>query len=50
MVANTHDLPLRSKEASEPTTQKSDGVVEYGKGLLQEQFLFDPKYRNLNHG
>lgn len=50
MVANTQDLAIRPKEASLLVDQKAGGVVEYGKELREQQFLFDPAFRNFNHG
>ncbi|KAK0736264.1 pyridoxal phosphate-dependent transferase [Apiosordaria backusii] len=40
MGDTTTDLPIRAK--SEP--------VKFGHALRDSQFLFDPSYRNLNHG
>ncbi|KAK0641387.1 pyridoxal phosphate-dependent transferase [Cercophora newfieldiana] len=50
MVASTVDLAFRTKEGSQATTQETDDVVQYGKALREQQFLFDPNFRNLNHG
>ncbi len=41
----TQELPLREKAAD-----AQSGPVEFGHKLRDEQFLFDPSYRNLNHG
>jgi len=43
-------LAIRAKDVSPSTTNMANVVVEYGKGLREQQFLFDPSYRNLNHG
>ncbi|KAK4142230.1 putative L-cysteine desulfhydrase [Dichotomopilus funicola] len=40
-MAEQKELPLR---------EKANGPVKFGHGLRDEQFLFDPSYRNLNHG
>ncbi|KAL2259874.1 hypothetical protein VTK26DRAFT_6301 [Humicola hyalothermophila] len=37
----TQDLPVREKDS---------GPVAFGHSLRDEHFLFDPSYRNLNHG
>jgi hypothetical protein len=39
-------LPVRQKEADASQT----GPVKFGHELRDNQFLFDPAYRNLNHG
>ncbi|KAK5653236.1 hypothetical protein OQA88_9135 [Cercophora sp. LCS_1] len=44
-ATTTHDLPVRSKSTPEETPVKS-----FGKDVLKTHFLFDPTYRNLNHG
>ncbi|KAG7288361.1 Glycosylphosphatidylinositol (GPI)-anchored cell wall endoglucanase [Staphylotrichum longicolle] len=41
----TQELPLREK-----TDGVQTGPVKFGHELKEEQFLFDPSYRNLNHG
>lgn len=41
----TQELPLREKADGVQT-----GPVKFGHELKEEQFLFDPSYRNLNHG
>lgn len=40
-MAEQKELPLR---------EPANGLVTFGHGLRAEQFLFDPFYRNLNHG
>lgn len=40
------ELPVRGKSLDVPPEAP---VATYGKALLS-QFLFDPSYRNLNHG
>ncbi|KAK4449788.1 putative L-cysteine desulfhydrase [Podospora aff. communis PSN243] len=51
MVASTDNLAVRPKGAPENATQKTDDIVAWGKGLREQHFnLFDPNYRNLNHG
>ncbi|KAK4188877.1 putative L-cysteine desulfhydrase [Podospora australis] len=44
-MGDVQDLPLRTKPES-----GSSGPATYGKTLREEQFLFAPTYRNLNHG
>lgn len=43
----TQEMPLREKA---DTATSSAGPVKFGHELKEQQFLFDPSYRNLNHG
>ena len=43
----TQELPLREKAS---TGASHPGPVKFGQELKEQQFLFDPSYRNLNHG
>ncbi|KAK4156115.1 putative L-cysteine desulfhydrase [Chaetomidium leptoderma] len=43
----THELPLREKAGA---GEAQPGPVKFGRELKEQQFLFDPAYRNLNHG
>ncbi|KAK3306320.1 pyridoxal phosphate-dependent transferase [Chaetomium strumarium] len=45
-MGSTQDLPLRPKEAG----PDENGPVKFGHELRDREFLFDPAYRNLNHG
>jgi hypothetical protein len=45
----TQELPVREK-ADGPSQGSQPGPINFGRELKEEQFLFDPTYRNLNHG
>jgi hypothetical protein len=41
------ELPVRQKADVDAT---QNGPVKFGHELREQHFLFDPSYRNLNHG
>ncbi|KAH6631217.1 pyridoxal phosphate-dependent transferase [Chaetomium tenue] len=54
MAPTQVELPLRDKAQADgdasQTETKLSGPVAFGHALRDEQFLFEPSYRNLNHG
>ncbi len=49
MTQTTSELPVRSKQLGGQGSATNGSAIALGKPAL-EQFLFDPSYRNLNHG
>ncbi|KAK4237706.1 putative L-cysteine desulfhydrase [Achaetomium macrosporum] len=47
-MGSTQELPVRQKEADVDAAQ--NGPIKFGHELRDQHFLFDPAYRNLNHG
>ncbi|KAK3290422.1 pyridoxal phosphate-dependent transferase [Chaetomium fimeti] len=53
MAPTQLELPLREKAQADGDASQngsSRGPVTFGHALRDSQFLFDPSYRNLNHG
>jgi hypothetical protein len=52
MAPTQVELPLRNKAQADGDASQNgvSGPVAFGHTLRDEQFLFEPGYRNLNHG
>lgn len=50
MVLAMQDPPAREKAGDVASHGDADRPVQFGRELREKHFLFDPSYRNLNHG